>query len=165
MWDVVVSRELRPLVDSLKGKATGYSAAYRQLEQNPCAEFASDADTARSFAYRLSGPLASTVCGVRLKRGYRLAFTLRPPEASDFDGIVIILYVGLRDTRDRSRDIWTIVHDLFGVSNPPSGHLRPPCCGDGLAEIDDHEMAQFMTRLQTILRRPRRSDNPVRTIR
>ena len=33
---------------------------------------------------------------------------------------VVILYVGKRDTRKRSRDIWQIIHDLFDTENPPA---------------------------------------------
>jgi hypothetical protein len=151
-WEVVVRREVEPLIDALKGKRAGYGDAVRQLEIDPCAEFERPAGDPRPFAYRLSGPLEPKVCGVHLKRDYRLAFTMRPADRDGIDGIVEILFVGRRDTRDRSKDTWQIVHDLFGEENPPEGHLRPPCCRDGLPALDPHELDDFMQRLRRFVR-------------
>ena len=151
-WDVVVRREVEPLVDALKGRRAGYGDAVRQLETDPCAEFERSGGDPRPFAYRLSGPLQPKVCGVRLRRGYRLAFTMRPPDRDEIDGVVEILFVGRRDTRDRSKDTWQIVHDLFGEENPTTGHLRPPCCRDGLPELDADELDEFIHRLRQFLR-------------
>ena len=150
-WEVVVRRAVEPLIDALKGKRAGFGDAVRQLEIDPCVEFERPSGDPRPFAYRLSGPLEPKVCGVHLKRGYRLAFTMRPPDRDDIDGIVEILYVGRRDTRDRSKDTWQIVHDLFGEANPPEGHLRPPCCRAGLPEVDPRELDEFMQRLRRLL--------------
>ncbi len=36
MWEVVVRREVRPLIDALTGKRTGYRDAYEKLQQDPC---------------------------------------------------------------------------------------------------------------------------------
>jgi len=36
MWKVIVRREVRPVIDGLKGKKTGYVAAFAQLERDPC---------------------------------------------------------------------------------------------------------------------------------
>jgi hypothetical protein len=105
-WEVLVRREVEPLIDALKGKRAGYGAAVRQLELDPCVEFPTDDGGTRSFAYRLSGPLAPKVCGLH----------------------------------------------LFDDENTPDGHLRPPCCGDGLPAIDDTELAEFMSRLRRLLR-------------
>lgn len=151
-WDVVVRREVEPLINALKGKRAGYGHAVGQLETDPCAEFERPDGDRRPFAYRLSGPLEPKVCGVHLRRGYRLAFTLRPPDGDDIEGIVEILYVGTRDTRDRSRDTWQIIHDLFDEENPAAGHLRPPCCGDGLPELASGELDEYMRRLRNLLR-------------
>ena len=151
-WEVLVRREVEPLIDGLRGKRAGYGAAVRQLELDPCVEFSTEDGGARPFAYRLSGPLAPKVCGLHLKYGYRLAFTMRPPDRDGIAGIVDILYVGTRDTRNRSRDTWQIVHELFDEENPPEGHLRPPCCGDGLPAMDDTELTEFMSRLRRLLR-------------
>ena len=63
-----------------------------------------------------------------------------------------VLYVGERDTRDRTRDVWRIVHDLFGVENPPADHVRPPCCESGLPVLDEQELADFMDALRQLLR-------------
>jgi hypothetical protein len=151
VWDVVVRRELRPLIDALAGKRAGYGDAYAQLQRDPCVEYPT-ATGNRPFAYRLSGPLQPKVCGVRLKRGYRLAFTMGPSDEQKYEGRVDVLYVGKRDTRDRSRDVWKIVHDLFGVENPPADHLRPPCCESGLPNLDEQELAGFMDALRKLLR-------------
>lgn len=158
MWDVVVRRELRPVIDALAGKRTGYGEAYAQLQRDPCVEYPTTAKgnpttkEKRPFAYRLSGPLGPKVCGVRLKRGYRLAFTMGPSTEKKYQGCVHVLYVGERDTRDRTRDVWQIVHDLFGVENPPADHDRPPCCDSGLPVLDEPELADFMAALRKLLR-------------
>lgn len=151
-WDVVVRREVEPLIDALRGKRAGYGEAVRQLETDPCAEFQRPDGDPRPFAYRLSGPLEPKVCGVHLRRGYRLACSLRPPDNDDIEGTVEILYVGTRDTRDRSKDTWQIVHDLFDEQNPVTDHLRPPCCRDGLPELAPDELEDFMRRLRDLLR-------------
>ena len=40
MWDVVVRRELRPVIDALAGKRAGYGEAYaRELQRDPCVEY------------------------------------------------------------------------------------------------------------------------------
>lgn len=159
VWDVVVRRELRPVIDGLAGKRTGYGEAYAQLQRDPCVEYPTTAKgnpttkEKRPFAYRLSGPLGPKVCGVRLKRGYRLAFTMRASTDKNYQGRVDVLYVGERDTRDRAGDVWQIVHDLFGVENPPADHLRPPCCESGLPNIDEQELNELMDALRKLLRR------------
>jgi hypothetical protein len=153
MWKVVARRAVRPLIDELKGKRAGYAAAYEQLTRDPCAVFpgAIDGD-ARPVAYRLSGPLAGRVCGVHLKNGYRLAFTMTASDDPRYVGVVEVLYVGTRDTRDRSRDIWDIVHDLFEVDNPTTAHLRPPCCEGQLPDMEESEIQEFMDRMRRFIR-------------
>ncbi len=39
MWEVLVRRELRPLLDDLKGKGAGYSQLEQELGEDPCQEF------------------------------------------------------------------------------------------------------------------------------
>lgn len=151
-WDVIVRREVRPLIDALKGRSSGYQAAYTQLSSDPCAVFPKNDGGNRPFAYRLSGPLGTKVCGVHLNYGYRLAFTMRPAADSAYEGVIEILYVGKRDTRDRAKDVWTIVHDLFGEQNPPDGHLRPPCCDEQMPVIEDDELMALMKRLRRLIR-------------
>jgi hypothetical protein len=155
VWDVVVRRELRPVIDALAGKRAGYGEAYAQLQRDPCVGYPA-AKEKRPFAYRLSGPLQPKVCGVRLKRGYRLAFTMGPSDEQKYQGRVEVLYVGERDTRDRSGDVWQIVHDLFGVENPPADHVRPPCCDSGLPVLDEQELTDFMNALRRLLRGKRK---------
>lgn len=152
MWEVVVRREVRPVIDALQGKKSGYAAAYRQLQRDPCAVYPTEDGEVRAFAYRLTGPLATKVCGVHLKRGYRLAFSMRTSDDLDVDGIIEVLYAGPRDTRGRERDVWTIVHDLFGEQNPPEDHLRPPCCEGNLPAIDEDELAEFTRNLRRLVR-------------
>jgi len=151
VWEAVVRREVRPLIDALAGKRAGYRDAYEQLRQDPCL-VRTTPQGPRPFAYRLSGPLEPKVCGVHLKRGYRLAFTMQPAQDEQHEGRVVILYVGTRDTRERSRDIWRIVHDLFDTENPAAGHLRPPCCDEGLPRMDEAELTVFLDRLRRLLR-------------
>jgi hypothetical protein len=150
-YDVVTPPPVRKLIDALVGKRAGFQRMYHQLERDPCAP--------ELGAYRLSGPLEPIVCGVRLDRGFRLAFTMQPAEISGERARVVILYVGQREPRHRKRDIWTILHDLFGVDNPPSGHDRPPCCERNMPEIDQDELDAFVEDLQRMVsgrRSPRR---------
>ena len=151
MWEVVVRREVRPLIDGLKGKGAGYGQLEQELERDPCRVFPRPDGNPRPLAYRLTGDLHPKVCGAHLKRDYRLAFTMRPPDREDIEGIVDVLFVGGRDTRKRANDTWTIVHDLFGVDNPPSGHERPPCCDGGYPEMSEDEIRDFMRRLSRFL--------------
>ena len=66
---------------------------------------------------------------------------------------VVVLYVGDRDLEGaRSGDIWTVLHDLFGVENPPSDHHKPPCCEDGFPQIDDSVLDNFMDNLRRLQR-------------
>jgi hypothetical protein len=48
--------------------------------------------------------------------------------------------------------VWTILHDLFGVENPPGQHDRPPCCDGGLPEISEDELNAFLGELQRMTR-------------
>ena len=147
-YEVVIPRAVRKLIDGLAGKGAGYRAVHDQLTRDPCAPALG--------AYRLSGPLEPIVCGVHLSRGFRLAFTIQPPETEGGSNRVVILYVGEREPRHRDADIWTILHDLFGVESPPSQHDRPPCCEGGQPEISQDELGAFVDELQR-MRRGRRS--------
>jgi hypothetical protein len=92
------------------------------------------------------------VCGVHLDRGYRLAFAMQPPETVGQPNRVVILYVGLREPNHRHSDIWTILHDLFGVENPPVDHDRPPCCEGSVPEIEQDDLDEFLRDLQRMIR-------------
>jgi hypothetical protein len=83
---------------------------------------------------------------------------MQPAEISGQRARVVILHVGQREQRHRQRDIWTTLHDLFGVDNPPSGHDRPPCCERNMPEIDQDELDAFVEDLQRMVsgRRPPR---------
>ena len=141
---MVTPRPVRKLVDELAGKRAGYRGVYEQLGRDPCA--------AQLGAYRLSGPLAPIVCGVHLKRDFRLAFTIQPSDGPGVPNRVVILYVGRREPRQRDSDVWTVLHDLFGVENPPSDHLRPPCCDDGPPQVSQAELDGFLDELQRMTR-------------
>lgn len=143
-YEVVTPRAVRKLIDALAGKRAGYRVVHDQLARDPCA--------VELGAYRLSGPLEPTVCGVHLKRGFRLAFTIQPPETEDGPMRVVILYVGRREPRHQDSDVWTVVHDLFGVENPPAQHDRPPCCDGGLPEISQDELTAFLDELHRMTR-------------
>jgi hypothetical protein len=143
-FEVVTPRPVRKLIDGLAGKRAGYQRVYAQLSRDPCAP--------ELRAYRLAGPLEPIVCGVHLDRGYRLAFTMQPPEAVGQPTRMVILYVGPREPSHRQSDIWTILHDLFGVQNPPADHDRPPCCQGSTPEIDKEELEAFLRDLQQMTR-------------
>jgi hypothetical protein len=143
-FEVVTPRPVRKLVDELVGKRAGYRTVHDQLGRDPCAE--------QLGAYRLSGPLGPIVCGVHLKRDFRLAFTIQPADAPDGPTRVVILYVGQREPRHTESDVWTVLHDLFGVENPPAGHQQPPCCDDGLPEVSQVDLDGFLDELQRMTR-------------
>jgi hypothetical protein len=153
VWRVVVRGSVRPLIDDLKGRKAGYARVYEQLRRDPCLSHPGG----RPFAYRLSGPLQTKVCGVRLRGDYRLAFTMHPPSAvheeEDIEGVVEVIYVGKRETRQRGNDVWTRLHLLFDEENPPADHLRPPCCDDGLPVMTAEEIDAYMNRLRREMRR------------
>lgn len=152
-YEVVTPRPVRRLIDALAGKRAGYQRVYHQLSRDPCA--------LELRAYRLAGPLEPIVCGVHLDRGYRLAFTVQAPDKPGQPIRVVILYVGQREPHHRQNDIWTILHELFGVESPPTDHDRPPCCERSVPEIEQDNLDEFlrdlqrMTRGRTSSRRPR----------
>ena len=146
-FNVVVPPAVQRGVEGLAGKRAGYANVRRLLGADPC--------HGDLRAYRLSGPLAPVVCGVRLRKGYRLAFTTQPPlaPADDNRTRVIVLYVGKREAGHRSgEDVWDVLHDLFGVDNPPSGHLKPPCCEKDVPEIGQTDLDAFLRALRRLQR-------------
>lgn len=141
---VVIPSAVQALVEGLSGKSAGYADKLRRLGQDPCADDLG--------AYRLSGPLGPKVCGLHLRNGYRLAFTIQPPSSGDPRERIVVLYVGKREPRHRDADVWTLLHDLFGVENPPEGHHKPPCCEEGQPALDDAEVDAFLRSLAAALR-------------
>lgn len=131
-------------IEALAGKGAGYADARRRLGGDPC--------DPTLGAYRLSGPLAPIVCGLHLRRGYRVAFTMQPADDPDARTQVVILYVGKRQPRQRDGDIWELVHDLFAVENPPADHRKPPCCDGTEPRIDSEELAAFLRALRRMQR-------------
>ena len=69
-----------------------------------------------------------------------MAFTMQPAEREDTLPRVVILFVGKREPRHRRSDAWTILHDLFGVENPPENHHKQPCCAATLPVLAEHEL-------------------------
>jgi hypothetical protein len=118
--------------------ARGYGEAYAQLERDPCAPHLA--------AYRLAGPLEPAVCGLHLRNGWRLAFTMQPPERRRGRHRVIILLVARRGPRHRASDAWTILQDLFAVGNPPEAHHKLPCCQAGVPDLSDDALDRLPAR-------------------
>jgi hypothetical protein len=146
-YAVMVPPPVQVEIEKLAGRRAGYGEARRLLGQDPCQPALK--------AYRLSGPLEPVVCGVRLKRGYRLAFTTQPPlvPRDDPRARVVVLYVGRREPGHRGDgDMWDLLHDLFGVENPPAGHHKPPCCEDALPAIEDDQLDAFVATLRRVQR-------------
>jgi hypothetical protein len=146
-FNVLVPRPVQRQVEALAGKKAGYQAVRQLLGADPCHPDLN--------AYRLSGPLAPIVCGLHLKRGYRLAFTTQPPLVPKDDARtqVVVLYVGKREPGHRSQtDVWDILHDLFDVKNPPSGHEKPPCCQNDLPAIEGDFLSAFLKALRRVQR-------------
>jgi hypothetical protein len=130
-FNVLVPPPVQRQVEALSGKKAGYQNVRKLLGINPC--------HTDLKAYRLSGPLAPVVCGLHLKRGYRLAFTTQPPLTPNEDPRtqIVVLYVGKREPGHRTQtDVWDVLHDLFDVENPPAGHDKPACCQSGLPAVD-----------------------------
>jgi hypothetical protein len=63
-YEVITPRAVAPLIAQLRGQRAGYAAAYAELARDPCSETLG--------AYRLSGPLEPSVCGVHLRNEWRL---------------------------------------------------------------------------------------------
>lgn len=143
-YDVVTPRAVAPLIVQLQGQRAGYAATYAQLERDPC-------DTTLA-AYRLSGPLEPAVCGLHMRDGWRLAFTMQPAEHEDALPSVVVLFVDKREPRHGTSDIWEVLHDLFGVENPPAGHHKPPCCEDAVPELPQDELDAFLRQLAQLTR-------------
>lgn len=144
-FDVVIPPPVQVEVEKLAGRRAGYGEKRRLLGQDPCAPALK--------AYRMSGPLAPVVCGLHLKRGYRLAFTTQTPLGHDRRPRVVILYVGRREPGHRGdEDVWDILHVLFGVENPPTGHHKPPCCERALPAIEDRALDAFLAALRRVHR-------------
>lgn len=138
-------RPSRCLLTTSSGSVLAFGEALRLLAEDPCQPGLG--------AYRLSGPLKPKVCGAHLRRGYRIAFTMQPPVADGDDPRVVILYVGKREPHQHgAADIWEILHDLFGIENPPSRHEKPPCCADGLPELEHQDLDEFLRRLRRFRR-------------
>jgi hypothetical protein len=146
-FNVLVPSPVQREVEALAGKRAGYQDVRKLLGIDPC--------HADLRAYRLSGPLAPIVCGLHLKRGYRLAFTTQPPLApsEDVRTQVVVLYVGKREPGHRTdTDVWDVLHDLFAVDNPPAGHDKPPCCQGSLPAVDPEVLSTFLKALRQVQR-------------
>ncbi len=146
-FNVLVPPPVQRQVEALSGKKAGYQNVRRLLGVDPC--------HTDLKAYRLSGPLAPVVCGLHLKRGYRLAFTTQPPltPRDDPRTQVVVLYVGKREPGHRTEtDVWDILHELFDVKNPPTGHDKPPCCQSGFPAADPEVLNTFLKALRRVQR-------------
>lgn len=147
-WELVQPAALDPQLKALAGRRAGLQRRLQLLRADPC-------DPALG-AYRLSGPLAPVVCGLHLDRGYRLAFSTQPALTPEDRPRVVLLYVGRREPghrADRPIDVWDILHDLFGIENPPAGHDKPPCCDHDQPTISDEDLMAFLKTLRRVNRR------------
>lgn len=63
-----------------------------------------------------------------------------------------VLFVARREPRHRESDAWTILHDLFGVENPPEGHHKQPCCQAGVPDLPDDELDGFLREVHRLTR-------------
>jgi len=148
-----VPREVLIEVAKLAGKQTGLGETSRQLALDPC-NLGAPNNLSKPKAYRLSGPLQPVVCGTHLRRGYRLAFTVRDNPDAPGGKQIVVLYVGKKNDPgyEGDNDMWDLVHNLFGVENPEDGHLKPPCCGKDWPNIDDDALDDFLERLRALQR-------------
>lgn len=149
-FDVRIPPDVQTLVEGLKGKSAGYAEKRRLLGIDPCDPVLG--------AYRLSGPLGLAVCGLHLKNGYRLAFTMQDPVVAGDLHRIVIIYVGKKEPGGRrSTDMWDVIHDLFGVENPQAGHFKPPCCEGGWPSLGEDDLAGFLRGLRALCRRGSRN--------
>lgn len=140
-WEIYQPPELDPQLAALAGKGAGLRRCLELLSHDPC-------DPAIG-GYRLSGPLAPVVCGAHLDRGYRIAYSTQPALTAEDRPRVVVLYVGRREPGHRSdADIWDVLHELFGVGNPPDGHVKPPCCDSEMPEIGYEVLGVFLRTLR-----------------
>lgn len=149
--DILIPPAVQLEVNKLAGKGAGFAEAVGQLKLDPC-NLGAPKDVIK--AYRLSGPLQPIVCGVHLRNGYRLAYTTQERAGPRGGRDVVILYVGKKDdpAYERGNDMWDVVHDLFGTDNPPTAHLKPPCCEQDWPTIDPDALDEFTARLQQVQR-------------
>lgn len=117
-WEIYQPPELDPQLEALTGKGAGLRKTLALLSQNPC-----HPDVG---GYRLSGPLATVVCGAHLKRGYRIAYTTQPALTADDRPRVVVLYVGKREPRHSTpSDLWDVVTTCSAsTTRPPATTSR-----------------------------------------
>ena len=153
-YAIVVPPEVQHEADKLAGKRAGLAEAAEQIRLDPC-NLGTPPNPDSPKAYRLSGPLQPVVCGTRLRRGYRLAYTVQDDPDVAHGKQVVILYVGKKDDpayRD-GNDMWDLVHDLFGATSPPTNHLKPPCCEKDWPSVTDEQLDTFLANLKAFQRR------------
>jgi hypothetical protein len=153
-YAVVIPPAVQRQVDKLAGLRTGYGETLAQLRLDPC-NLGAPPNPPIPKAYRLSGPLQPVVCGTHLRRGYRLAYTVQDDPEAAHGKRVVILYVGKKDdpAYQHGNDVWDLVHDLFGVANPPTNHRKPPCCERDWPSITDDQLDEFLASLSAFQRR------------
>jgi hypothetical protein len=148
---VKISRSLEPLIAGLQGKGAGLREAVAKLEHDPCA----------TDAYKLVGPLRDRVCGLHMRRDYRLAFSF-VTDVVDDEGkgleIVAVLAIGAKSSGPRGKPpaAFELVHEIFGEPFSSGTLKREPCCAGGRPQIAEAELEDAMALLRRLSRRPRR---------
>jgi hypothetical protein len=148
---VKISPSLEPLIAGLQGKGAGLREAVAKLEHDPCA----------TDAYKLVGPLRDRVCGLHMRRDYRLAFSF-VADAEDDEGkgrdVVAVLAIGAKTSGPGARPpaAFELVHEIFGEPFSSGTLKREPCCADGRPQIAEVELEDAMDLLRRLSRRRRR---------
>lgn len=134
----------------MHGRGAGLREAVAKLEQDPCA----------TDAYKLVGPLRDRVCGLHMRRDYRLAFSF-VTDAEDEQGrgreVVAIVAIGAKTSGPGGRPpgAFELVHEIFGEPFSSGTMKREPCCAQDRPQIAEAELENAMARLRRLSRRRR----------
>jgi len=135
----------------LQGKRAGLREALAKLEHDPCA----------TDAYKLVGPLRDRVCGLHMRRDYRLAFSF----VADAEGkqgksreVVAVLAIGAKTSGPHGSPpaAFELVHEIFGEPFSTGTLKREPCCAQQRPQISQTELEDAMALLRRLSRRRHR---------
>jgi hypothetical protein len=135
----------------LQGKRAGLREALAKLEHDPCA----------TDAYKLVGPLRDRVCGLHMRRDYRLAFSF-VADAEDEQGkgrkVVAVLAIDAKTSGPHGGQpaAFELVHEIFDEPFTAGTLKREPCCTQQRPQISQVELEDAMALLRRLSRRRHR---------
>lgn len=127
----------RRQADALRGKA---AAAYGEIVERLAAEECAAAD------YRLTGDTVDRICALHFYARYR-ALVCFPEEE-----LVVVVLIAEHDRG--SKDVYAVLYELLGMSQPTGMRSKPPCCGeDGEPPVDPEMLDRLVTAAKRLRRR------------